>query len=635
MSRGVGFAKLVTALQDHGCAPRDNDARCPAHDDTDPSLSIGQGNAGAFLKCHAGCATEDVLEALSLSYGDLFDEPHPGQRNGRAWKVADTYTYTDEHGKPLFYAERLMPKDFRQYRIVNGRKVYKLGDVRRVLYRLPKVLAAAACGDVVYVAEGEKDVHSLERAGAVATCNPMGALKWNRPEYAESLTGAHVIIVADRDDNGRKHARQVAASLAGKAASVRTVEAAEGKDASDHLAAGHSLADFREAEPARAAIAVSGAVLLDAVAEFLLAYVAFPSADAAIAVTLWAAHTHLAAAFESTPRLALLSPEKQCGKSRVLELLDLLCADPETLSDASPAYLYRRIGAGPLTILLDECDAIWRRGKSGKDETAEALRSVINAGHRKSATVGRVEMNGQAAALKRFPVYAPAALAGIGTLPDTIMDRAVVIRMRRRAPDETIRAFRERMTRPEGEQLRDELAKWALDVAQLVGEPWPDMPPGVTDRPADVWEPLLMVADLAGGGWPHMARAACTALVNGARDDTATAGVRLLADIRAVWSAGTDGTSGTLLASDVPDVPLVPHIGTQDLLRRLCALDESPWADWYGKPLDDRGLARALKNYDIRSAKVRIGELSVRGYRRDDFREAWRRYASDHQDGDQ
>ena len=186
----------------------------------------------------------------------------------------------------------------------------------------------------------------------------------------------------------------VAASLAGVAASARIVEAAEGKDAADHLGAGHGLADFREPQPGE-----DGARLLDDVWEFLLSYVAFPSVHDAVAVTLWAAHTHLVGCFDSTPRLALLSPEKQCGKSRTLELLELMCAGAETLSDASPAYLYRRIGtedAGPLTILLDEADAIWKRGKSD-GETAEALRWVINAGHRKSATVGRVEMTGQSA----------------------------------------------------------------------------------------------------------------------------------------------------------------------------------------------------------------------------------------------
>ncbi|MGO8958701.1 MAG: DUF3631 domain-containing protein [Streptosporangiaceae bacterium] len=350
-----------------------------------------------------------------------------------------------------------------------------------------------------------------------------------------------------------------------------------------------------------------GAALLDEVHAFLRAYVVFPSAAAAAAVTLWAAHTHLVGQFESTPRLALLSPEKQCGKSRVLELLELVCAGAETLSDASPAYLYRRIGAGEVTILLDEADAIWKRGKS--DETAEALRSIVNAGHRRSATVGRVEMNGQAAKLTRFRCYAPAAIAGIGNLPDTIMDRAVVVRMRRRAPDERVRDYRERTTRPEGDALRELLAKWAADVADRVGVPWPQMPAGVADRPADVWEPLLMVADIAGGDWPKRAAQACTAFVNGAREDTETVGTRLLGDIRDVF-----GDADALW--------------TETILERLHALDEAPWGDWYGKPLNPRDLAKLIKPYQAKSRDVRHDGVVRKGYYRADLLDAWNRYAS-------
>jgi Protein of unknown function (DUF3631) len=351
---------------------------------------------------------------------------------------------------------------------------------------------------------------------------------------------------------------------------------------------------------------IDGAQLLGDVHAFLCGYVAFPSTHAAVAVTLWAAHTHLAAAFESTPRLALLSPEKQCGKSRVLELLELLSAGAETLSDASPAYLYRRIGAGPVTILLDEADAIWKRGKT--DETAEALRSIVNAGHRRSATVGRVEMNGTAAKLIRFRVYAPAAVAGIGTLPDTILDRAVIVRMRRRAPDERIRDYRERTTRPEGDALRELLDRWTEHVAGQVGDPWPDMPPGVADRPADVWEPLLMVADLAGGDWPKLAAEACAAFVTGARDDTASLGTRLLADLRAVFGDA-------------------PQLFTQTVLSKLHELGESPWADYsYGKPFSARDLADMLREHQVKSHQLRIGEDSRKGYRRGDLEDAWARY---------
>jgi hypothetical protein len=354
---------------------------------------------------------------------------------------------------------------------------------------------------------------------------------------------------------------------------------------------------------------LNGDVLLHAVHDFLTDYVAFPSEAAAVAVTLWAVHTHMVKEFDSTPRLALLSPEKQCGKTRVLELLDLLCPGSERLSDASPSYMFRRIGAGLVTVMLDEADAIWKRGKG--DEAAEALRSIVNAGHRKGGFVGRVNMNGQKAELARFPVYAPVALAGIGDcLPETVLDRSIIVRMRRRAPDEKVSEFRERYTRPEGEELRDRLDKWAFTTAVHVGEPWPEMPAGVTDRAADVWEPLIMVADLAEGAWPKRARDACLAFVTGAPEDTASIGVRLLADLQEVFAG-----NGVL--------------STRAILEGLHALGEAPWADWYGKPLAERGLAKLLKPYGIGSTKVRIGEATLRGYRREDLHDAWTRYLPD------
>lgn len=347
------------------------------------------------------------------------------------------------------------------------------------------------------------------------------------------------------------------------------------------------------------------AEILDDVEAFLRRFVAFPSDHARVAVTLWAAHTHFADCFDSTPRLALLSPEKQSGKSRTLELLELLCVGAENLSDASAAFMFRRIADGSVTVLLDECDAIWKRKSS--DDTQEALRSIVNAGHRRRATVGRVEMNGKKAELARFRVYAPVALAGIGNcLPDTILDRAVIIAMRRRAPDEDIQQYRERTTAPEGEDLGARLADWALTVADKVGYPWPEMPDGVADRPADVWEPLLAVADLAGGDWPQRARAACVAFVNGSQDDTVSLGVRLLIDLRDVFGDET-------------------ALSTVTILDRLHKLDEAPWGDWYGHPLNARDLARLLKPH-AKSRLVRIGDGPVRGYRREDLWDAWRRY---------
>ena len=269
-------------------------------------------------------------------------------------------------------------------------------------------------------------------------------------------------------------------------------------------------------------------------------------------------------------------------------------------------------------------------GNAGRsDETAEALRSIVNAGHRRSATVGRVEMNGasrQARPASRC--YAPAAIAGIGNLPDTIMDRAVIVRMRRRAPDERIRDYRERTTRPEGDALRDQLANWAASVADWVGDPWPDMPDGVADRPADVWEPLLMVADLAGvtgrsGRAKHARRS------SRAHGTTPPApGPGCSADMREVWPR--TGTSRNRRNCPWPvtfrKFRLFRYLGTDDLLHRFHALDEAPWGDWYGHPLNPRQLAKLLKPYSVSSTKVRIGEQSVRGYRSADLHDAWKRY---------
>jgi 5S rRNA maturation endonuclease (ribonuclease M5) len=219
-------------------------ARCPAHDDRTPSLSVGAGDDGRILvKCQAGCDTADVVAQLGLTFQDLSDSRSNTQ--SYVGSIVAEYDYVDEQGALLYQAVRFEPKRFLQRR-PDGRGgwVWKLDKTRRVLYRLPRVLEGVAAGETIYVAEGEKDVYALEQAGAVATCNPMGAGKW-RDSYSKVLRGAAVIVVQDRDEEGHKHAAKVAESLRAVAANVRIVEAAEGKDAADHLAAGHTLDDFR------------------------------------------------------------------------------------------------------------------------------------------------------------------------------------------------------------------------------------------------------------------------------------------------------------------------------------------------------------------------------------------------------
>jgi len=216
-------------------------ARCPAHEDHHQSLSLAEGHDGrALLTCHAGCSLEAICNAMEMTPADLFEK---NDRGDPAREIVAVYDYTDEAGELLYQQIRFEPKTFRSRRLVDGQWRWSLGDVRRVLFRLPKVIETVRSGGIVFVVEGEKDVLAIERVGAVATCNLGGAGKW-RPEYGEALRGADVVVVADKDKAGRDHAASVAASLATVAASVRVVEAAEGKDAFDHLAAGHSLDDL-------------------------------------------------------------------------------------------------------------------------------------------------------------------------------------------------------------------------------------------------------------------------------------------------------------------------------------------------------------------------------------------------------
>jgi 5S rRNA maturation endonuclease (ribonuclease M5) len=222
-------------------------ARCPAHNDTNPSLSIAEAPDGRVLvHCFAGCATDDVLTELGLTLGDLF----PGKPGDSRWTphgeaVAD-YEYTDESGQVLFVVCRTESKEFPVRTPDPASRSgwrWSLGGARKVLYRLPNVIEAVKRGESIYAVEGEKDVEAIERAGGAATCNPFGAGKW-LDEHSEYLRGAEVVVVADKDDEGRRHAQLVRESLEGVHASVTVVEAREGKDAADHLAAGHVLSDF-------------------------------------------------------------------------------------------------------------------------------------------------------------------------------------------------------------------------------------------------------------------------------------------------------------------------------------------------------------------------------------------------------
>lgn len=345
--------------------------------------------------------------------------------------------------------------------------------------------------------------------------------------------------------------------------------------------------------------------ILAEVHDYLGRFVAYPSEHAHLAHCLWIAHAHAMDAWESTPRLAFLSPERGSGKSRALELSETLVPRPIETMNSTPAYLFRKISdpAGAPTVLFDEVDTIF--GPAAREH--EDLRAILNAGHRRGATAGRCVIKGKEILTIELPAYAAVALAGLGNLPDTITSRAVIVRMRRRAPGETVEPYRRRDHAPEGNALRDRMAAWATGALAELAAARPKMPQGVEDRDADVWEALLALADAAGGDWPERARDAAVELVAEAKDSAPSFGERLLADLRTIFA---------------------DHevLFTEEILRALIALDESPWGDLRGKPLDARRLARYLKAFGVVPKQVRVGMATQKGYAAEDLFDPWARY---------
>ena len=347
--------------------------------------------------------------------------------------------------------------------------------------------------------------------------------------------------------------------------------------------------------------------ILTAVYAFVGRFIAYPSDHAQVAHVLWIAHAHLMEAWESTPRLAFLSPEPASGKTRALEITELLVPNAVEAINVTPAYLFRKVGAddGKPTILYDEIDTVF--GPKAKEN--EEIRALLNAGHRRGAVAGRCVVRGKTVETEEISAFCAVALAGLGWLPDTIMTRAVIIRMRRRAPGEKVTPFRRRVHGAAGHALRARLATWAARVVDEMTDARPKMPTGIEDRDADVWEPLLAIADGAGGDWPARAREAAKALVGAAREAEPSLGLRLLADLRTVFNTSTLAT-----------------LPTATIVTRLVDLPESPWGDLHGKPINDRTLAKRLRQYGIKSKDINVQDRALKGYAKEDLHDAWTRY---------
>jgi hypothetical protein len=337
---------------------------------------------------------------------------------------------------------------------------------------------------------------------------------------------------------------------------------------------------------------VCGSDTLDQVSSRFSVYLVLPP-GAADAMSLWTAHTHALAAFHLSPRLSLYSPKPGCGKTTAFDVLATMLPRPLRTENISPAVLFRLVDQYQPALLLDEVDAYLPQ--------SEELRGLLNAGHKRGACAYRCE--GEGKAVRAFRAFAPAALAGIGSLPATLRDRSVLVPLVQAEEGQIAARFDPLRTDIE-KTLARKLARWAADNFDALAACDPPLPPGAFNRLADNWRPLLAVAQIAGGDWPARALDAFVKLTAAPRCHADNSDVTLVADIRQIFAqSGRD------------------RLTSQELLDWLCALPGRTYSDASSLSRDPSKLARQLAPFGIRSRNLKVEGRCLRGYRLADFAE--------------
>jgi Protein of unknown function (DUF3631)/Toprim-like len=346
------------------------------------------------------------------------------------------------------------------------------------------------------------------------------------------------------------------------------------------------------------------AELLSDVEAFLRRYVYMSDAEA-VTVALWVAHVHALDASRVTPYLSITSAEAGSGKTLLLEVLATIVATPWLTGRTTAAVLPRKVDKVRPTLLLDESDTAFR----GDKDYAVALHGILNSGYKRSGASTLCVGQGANIDFRDFSTFCPKAFAGIAKLPDTVRARSFAIRLVKLA-DEHVEEFTEEDAEPEAERLRDRLEAFALRGVDRLARSSPERLSGVDPRTKEISKPLLAVAELAGGEWPRRARRALGELAGADGGDDPSIGVQLLRDIRTVF----DGMD-------------TDRISSVELREGLTKMDESPWGEWRkGLPITQRGITKLLKPYGISKRDVRFGDSHTKGYKREQFGDAWKRY---------
>jgi uncharacterized protein DUF3631 len=336
----------------------------------------------------------------------------------------------------------------------------------------------------------------------------------------------------------------------------------------------------------------------------------------ALVLALWSLATHLFETFDAFPYLAITSPTKRCGKTRVCELISFVCLQPLQTVSISSAALYRILGEDKRTLLIDEAESLSRP----RDEKATALREILNAGYRKGSVVVRCKRKSKGTDAQEseetydtesFGTYCPKALVVIGRLQDTLADRCIEIRMERRGGVEVER-FRFARVQREVISLQRSASAWARQYSTKVNEHYQQNDvPHLQDRESELWLPLFSVCAIAA---PHRLaelEAVSQLLADAkAEDEPADYSLQLLRDCQQVFDESKLG-----------------RLPTAEILLRLNACEDRPWARWSrGRGLDAHNLSRLLRPFQIHPQNLRVALQVVKGYVRQSFQECWKRY---------
>lgn len=322
--------------------------------------------------------------------------------------------------------------------------------------------------------------------------------------------------------------------------------------------------------------------------------------ETAVSASLWIVFTWIIDQVDVAPLAVITAPEKGCGKSQLLNIMAKMVYRPLAASSISPAALYRVIEAHQPTLMIDETDTFMKEN--------EDLRGIINSGHtRDSAYVIRTV--GDEHTPTRFSTWGAKALSGIGKLPDTIMDRAIILRMRKRLPHESVERIR--YAEPDlFNEINAKIQRCISDYGTQIAIQRPELPESLSDRAQDNWEPLLAIADVAGGDWPILSRKA--AIKGASSSDPTSLGNQLVSDIYEVFE------SKSLI-----------KISTADLIKELCEDEERPWATYNrGKPVTPHQIGKRLSEYGICSKTIRVGTETKKGFEASQFQDVFDRYVT-------